>query len=290
MTEALEHYESFEARALRMMQLGQARGDEPERLRQAEVIQFPLWPEPERAAPNAFLRSALFGVVKKGERAWIKDEVIASWTGASIRYKGEQLDQYDESVWLQLIHLHRVQSIRAGSPLRIYVRAFLRELGVSYGQQSRKALYSSLRRLRANAVSVEGPRGKHIGGLLVDASEDASGEYWTVTVDSKVSVLFVPGHYSRLDWQTRLALKADLAKWLHGYVATQATTSKHPHRIGMDRLRELSGSNAELKKFRFNVRKAMSELQTAKAVFRWNITAGDALEFVRRSKDIQEDP
>lgn len=29
---------------------------------QPEVIQFPFWPDTDRAAPNAFLRSALFGL------------------------------------------------------------------------------------------------------------------------------------------------------------------------------------------------------------------------------------
>ena len=57
------------------------------RLRQSEtqnvgnVVQLPLWPEPVRAVPNGFLRSALFGVVKKGARRYVEREQIAAVDG-----------------------------------------------------------------------------------------------------------------------------------------------------------------------------------------------------------------
>jgi hypothetical protein len=35
------------------------------------VVQLPLWPEPVRAVPNGFLRSALFGAIAKGRRRYI---------------------------------------------------------------------------------------------------------------------------------------------------------------------------------------------------------------------------
>lgn len=272
--------ESFEARAQRMIALASKRGDEQPQPK-AEIIQFPLWPEPERAAPNAFLRSALFGIVKKGARAWLKDEVLAAWPGVMLRYKGEQLDQYDESVWLQLVHLHRVQGVAPGGNVHVHPRAFLRELGCGYGANSRHALYKSLIRLRASAIVLELQNGKHIGGLLAEATLDETGDHWVIVIDPKISRLFTPGHYSRLDWETRLTLKTDLAKWLQGYVVTQLATSKQPHRIGLPRLQELSGTTTALKDFRWKVKKAMAELELLGVVFSWSITSGDALEFVR---------
>ena len=35
------------------------------------VVQLPLWPEPVRAVPNSFLRSALFGAIARGKRRYI---------------------------------------------------------------------------------------------------------------------------------------------------------------------------------------------------------------------------
>ena len=77
----------------------------------------------------------------------------------------------------------------------------------------------------------------------------------------------------------------DLAKWLHGYIASHQATPRNPHRIGLDRLRALCGSETdELWKFRQQVRKAMQDLQAAGVVAAWRITPGDALEVVRPTR------
>jgi hypothetical protein len=165
--------------------------------------------------------------------------------------------------------------------LCINTRAFLRELRCGYGDHSRKALYASLKRLRANAVTIEGPYGKHIGGLLVEACEDGIRDHWSVVIDPKIAQLFAPGHYSRLDWETRLSLPSDFARWLQGYVVSHQATTRQPHRIGIARLHVLCGSASPLKRFRFNIKRAMVELERACVVTSWGITDGDALEFVR---------
>lgn len=52
------------------------------------VVQLPLWPEPVRAVPNGFLRSALFGAIAKGKRRYIDGEQLAALDGIEIRYTG----------------------------------------------------------------------------------------------------------------------------------------------------------------------------------------------------------
>ena len=42
------------------------------------VVQLPLWPEPVRAVPNGFLRSALFGAIARGKRRYIDGEQLLS--------------------------------------------------------------------------------------------------------------------------------------------------------------------------------------------------------------------
>ena len=59
----------------------------------AKVVQLPLWPEPVRAVPNGFLRSALFGAIAKGKRRYIDGEQLAALDGIEIRYTGQRLDQ-----------------------------------------------------------------------------------------------------------------------------------------------------------------------------------------------------
>ena len=50
-----------------------------------KVVQLPLWPEPVRAGPNGFLRSALFGAIRKGRRRYLKAEQLAALDGIEIR-------------------------------------------------------------------------------------------------------------------------------------------------------------------------------------------------------------
>jgi hypothetical protein len=71
------------------------------------VVQLPLWPEPVRAVPNGFLRSALFGAIAKGRRRYINGEDLAAVDGVTIRYKGERLDQGDLDVWESVLHAVR---------------------------------------------------------------------------------------------------------------------------------------------------------------------------------------
>ena len=45
------------------------------------VVQLPLWPQPVRAVPNGFLRSALFGAIAKGRRRYMDKELVAAVDG-----------------------------------------------------------------------------------------------------------------------------------------------------------------------------------------------------------------
>jgi hypothetical protein len=81
---------NFEKRAERMAAMARQRsdveeGEEPAPKPKMELLQFPLWPEPERAAPNAFFRSALFGVVQRGARYYCKQEKLATWPDVDLK-------------------------------------------------------------------------------------------------------------------------------------------------------------------------------------------------------------
>ena len=81
------------------------------------VVQLPLWPEPVRAVPNGFLRSALFGAIAKGKRRYIDGEQLAALDGIEIRYTGQRLDQGDLDVWESVLHAVRLQEL--GSQCRL---------------------------------------------------------------------------------------------------------------------------------------------------------------------------
>jgi len=281
--------EDFEAIANRCAELVRSRikpDDEPPARSLAEIVQLPLWRDPDRAAPSAVLRSALFSVARR--RRHMDDEEIASWKGSSIRFKGDSLDQRDEDVWLQLVHLHRLQNLTDGQGVRFTSRGFLRALGRGTDGRAVQRLYRSLLRMTACAVIIETPELRYFGPMILGTGEwrGPDGAY-CLKLNPELAKLFDVG-WTRLEFETRRQLKTDVARWLHGYVCTQKATVEAPHRIGLERLRALCGSDQQaLYCFRQRVRQAMAQLEGAGVIARWRITDGDALEFSRPPKALQ---
>ena len=202
----------------------------------AEVIPlFPGWDDEVRAAPDVCLRSALFGVVRPGRRRWLKDEALTAIGGYEVRWSGEQLDQGDLDIWLQLLHLLRDQPIDG----RVYfsLRAVLRALGRNTGKSDRDWLIRGLDRLSGGTVTLESSRFKVRGGMLVWGIDKETNRCFA-TPSRDLVPLFQPDTYTLLDFQRRLSVSSQLGRWLHEFYSTHAK----PHAYKVETLRELCGS------------------------------------------------
>ena len=259
---------------------------EPEENTGTQVIQLPLWPEPQRAAPSAIFRSALFGVVRRGRRRFVNDEILASWKGCEFRYKGERLDQYDLDVWLQALHLARVQDLSDANGVQFTARSFLRSLERTATGPNVKRLKASLKRMVACAVEIKVGPCSYVGNLVERfVVSEETGRY-VVRLNPDLKRLFDTGA-TRIEWRQRLTLKTDLAKWLYDYVETHSATKKRPHRISVNRVHELCGMETPLKEFRYNLKKAAARLEQRALLTSWCLTEGDALEFVRPPRELR---
>ena len=249
---------------------------------------LPEWPDKARGIPNLCLRSALFGVIRRGRRRAVKKEVIASLKGVTIRYTGWRLDQGDFDVLTQTLHFQARQIDTASRQfLRIKVKPFLTAIGRQTGKSGREWLKDSLRRLTATAVEIEAELNQGYGkgifrytGSLVDEfyfnDEDQS---YVIRINPKLTGLFDVG-WTQLQWQQRLGLKTDLAKWLHGFYASH----RHPYPVKIMTLKYLCGSEcSRLVDFRRSLRTAMAELLQVNAVEGWEIDQDDKLHVVRNS-------
>jgi hypothetical protein len=258
-----------------------------------QIPLLPDWPDKTRGIPNICLRSALFGVIKRGRRRAVKKELIASLKGVTIRYTGWRLDQGDFDVLAQTLHFQaREPDPETRQFLRIKVKPFLAAIGRQGGKSGREWLKDSLRRLTATAVEirVDINRGLHRGsftyaGSLVDefyfSDKDQS---YIVRINPKLAGLFDVG-WTQVQWQQRLRLKTDLAKWLHGFYASHRT----PFPVKITTLKHLCGSEcARLVDFRRSLRTAMKELVEAGAVQGWAIDQEDKLNVVRPTQPLLE--
>ena len=235
------------------------------------VAQLPLWPEPVRAVPNGFLRSALFGAIAKGRRRYIDGEQIAALDGIEIRYTGERLDQGDLDVWESVLHAVRCQEL--GSQCRVTSYALLKLMGKTDTGKNRATLHKRITRLRAGTVELKQGRYCYIGGLISWAAKDEETQEWVIELDAKLRPLFAADQFTQVDWAVRHALDGhQLAQWLHGFYASHAK----PYPMRRDTLLKLAGSeDANPRSAQQTLRKALDAVAEACAThgvgFRYEI-------------------
>ena len=223
-------------------------------------VQLPLWPEAVRAVPNGFLRSALFGAIRKGRRRYLKAEKLAALDGIEINFTGERLDQGDLDVWETVLHAARLQDL--GSQRRLSSYFLLKMMGKTDTGKNRATLHERIRRLRANAVEVRQGRYCYIGGMIAGATKDEETQEWVIELDAKLRPLFAADQFTHVEWSVRNVLVGKLlAQWVHGFYSSHS----NPYPIKIETLHRLCGSDAELRRFRQTLTEALAAVANASA-------------------------
>ena len=252
----------------------------------AKVVQLPLWPEPVRAVPNGFLRSALFGAIAKGKRRYIDGEQLAALDGIEIRYTGQRLDQGDLDVWESVLHAVRLQEL--GSQCRLTSYGLLKLMGKTDTGKNRATLHKRITRLRAGTVELKQGRYVYIGGLIGEAFKDEETQEWVIELDAKLRPLFAADQFTQVEWAVRHALDGQpLAQWLHGFYASHAK----PFPLKVETLHRLCGSEAGLMSdFAKKLRKALDAVAEASAAhgegFSYDIR-GDLVHVEKKAQGAQ---
>ena len=223
-----------------------------------KIVQLPLWPEPVRAVPNGFLRSALFGAIAKGKRRYIDGEQLAALDGIEIRYTGQRLDQGDLDVWESVLHAVRLQEM--GSQCRVTSYALLKLMGLTDTGKNRVTLNKRITRLVASALTVKQGRYSYIGSLIAGAAKDEETQEWVIELDAKLRPLFAADQFTQVEWAVRHALNGKpLAQWLHGFYASHAK----PFPMKVETLLRLCGSESELRRYRQTLGDALDAVAEA---------------------------
>lgn len=223
------------------------------------VVQLPLWPEVVRGVPNAALRSALFGAIKKGARAYLERQEIHAQEGTRIVYTGARLDQGDLDVWETVLHTVRLQAL--GDECRVTAYQLLKVLGKTDTGINRDTLDRRLSRMKATGVDVTVGRYGYEGSLIDEVYRDKETRQYVIRLNPKLSALFAADQFTQVDWTVRHALDGKpLAQWLHGYYASHAK----PYPVNVATLLKLSGSeNEDPSSGRQKLRKALDALADA---------------------------
>jgi len=239
---------------------------------------FPLCPPEMQAAPSSLLRSALFGVVRRGKRDHLDNVEIAAWGSVSIRYTGQKLTQSDQDIWLACVEACK----REGKTDIIISQREIMSMASRKGSNT-QWLWQNVKRLTFAGIEVKDGRYSYVGTLIHDAMKDKQTGRIALTLNPKMLALF-GGNVTHIDTRQHQALKLDLSKWLHGYVCSHVATFKKPHFIGLEKLQSLCGAKvADMRNFRVKIKKSMDELKASAVVSGWKLQ-DDVLTLWRSSK------
>ncbi len=247
-----------------------------------KVVQLPLWADELRCLPNEIVRSALFNARnRKQPRADIKDEEIAVIGGGRMTYRGEELRQDDETVWLQLIHMAKEGPL--GQIIEFTPYSLCKAIKWPICKGSYVRLQKCLKRMQATAVAIYSDRlkgGVSLSMIPVFAWQDGDGQTlkkYRVKIAPELVELFGDVHYTQMEWSQRLELPDGIATWLHGYYASHKT----PNDIKLDTIKRGSGITTESpSKLRQLIEKALLELTKVGFLAGWEIK-GDLVIVMR---------
>ena len=226
--------------------------------KKAAPVRLPAWPESVRAVPNGFLRSALFGVVKRGVRADLKRQSLAVVNGTEILYTGERLDQGDLDVWAQCLHIARTHDL--GLRVQFGAREFLRAIDRKGDGHSIEWLKRSMSRLMECTVWIKDGKRMYSGHMLEFAGwDDATGQF-VIKIDPSAASLYGTDSWTGIELSQRQELRGDMARWLHAFYATHT----HPFAYKVETLYALCGSTAaRMRDFRAELRAACAVVADA---------------------------
>jgi len=221
-----------------------------------KLIQLPTWPGAVRGVPNGVLRSALFGIVRRGRRSYLERQELASVDGVKIIFSGPRLDQADLDVWEQCLHISRMNGL--GNKIYFTAHSFLKGINRATGKSQHEWLKGAFARLSTSAVEITDGKKTYFGAMIHGgARDDATGQYF-IEINPKIMALYGHDSWTGIEFEQRLALKSQpLAQWLHGFYSTHAK----PYAYKVATLKELCGSEVqELFNFRTQLKKSAGQV------------------------------
>lgn len=224
------------------------------------LLQIPFWNHALRAAPSSAFRSALFPALGRVKRRLLWDETLFSVTGVTVTFRGEQFDQSDLDVLLEIWHRMRGQSGSVG----FAANDMLLALGRHTGKSDHDWLRSVIKRLVDGSVTINDHGHEYNGHLINDSARDKVTKRYTLSVNERFVVLFRSA-WSSLDLTQRRALKSPTARSLHAYLSSHRDPGPHQSETLIS-LAGLTGVNAKT-----TLKKALAELEAVGFLSAWSV-------------------
>jgi hypothetical protein len=249
----------------------------------AQIITLPVWADAFRGVPNEILRSALFNARnRKQTRRHYEDEEIAVIGEGQITYRGQELRQDDELVWMQVLHV--AKDFPLGEMVEFAPRGFIEAIGWPLCGKSYTRLRTCLSRMQATSIQIVSRRlapGVSLSLVRKFDWKDTEGPFdrWRIWIEPEIRQLFGEIHYSRVEFRQRKTLPVGIASKLHGYYASH----RRPHPVKIETLKRLCGVAGPNKEFLRALREALASLVSVGFLSGWHIDRG--LVYVERAQN-----
>jgi hypothetical protein len=216
--------------------------------------------EDKRAIPNCFLRGALFGMVRKGRRALVKDEPIFTMSQYEVSFSGEHLDQNDLEVWDTLMYLAKDREV--DNELRISLYDLCQQMRLSYNQERTKKLTERALRLKFGTVLIRTNTKIFAGSLINNVYIDTEGDgKLVIEYNKKLTLLFADNEYTLISADIRHLLGDNqLARWLYNFYESHAK----PIPFAIDFIQKLCRSDNNSKDFKYKLKASLELIKKAK--------------------------
>lgn len=243
---------------------------------------LPNWPESHRALPNEILRSALFNCRNRNQpRMFMKEVEIAVIGDGKVIYRGEELRQDDELVWMHLMHL--IKRSPLGECVEFTPYSFIKALGWPIKGQNYERLRNSLSRMQATAMRIQSKRLQSfvsislIQKFLSRNERNENLSRWQVWVGKEMQLLFDEAFLTKVMWETRRSLPDGIASKLLGYWASH----RKPYPVKVETLLKLCGCGMQMKHFKTEMKKALELLKETGFLEAWDLK-GELVVVTRR--------
>lgn len=230
------------------------------------------WSHGQYVIPTVLLQTALFRIAhkKNDQRPMYEDELLADVkdVGFELRFTGRSLDQYDEDVYLSLIHNAKHRGFGARIPVTL--RGLLRDMGYNDGGANCLRLKASFKRLVNANVYIKFGGLKYVGHLVESIlSDEAAGETYAFRLNTDMAKLFATENRTALQSNERQSIKYPAARWLH----TVLEASNEDHLVlSKVKLWQRSGSLCKaVYHFTPILTKALGELKSLNFITRYKI-------------------
>jgi hypothetical protein len=194
-----------------------------------KTIQLELWDNDKRASPNAFFRSALFPAMnpkQKENRPFVKANKVFSIGGVVVEFTGEQFDQSDLDIYLELLNM--AKPLPLGTELKFSAHSLLKALEIPTGGSNHKHLHAVLIRLCSGVIDITDHKKRYFGQLLHGGIRDELTQNYEISINPKFATIFNGGNWASVDKQERKALGRNAtAKGLHAYYSSHVMPSFH---------------------------------------------------------------